>query len=248
MDLLDAVYKGDVEGIKAATAEGANPNEPDKDGRTPLMRAAEWDMAESVAPLLAAGAKLEAKDGRGGTALFAAVGPGHVRVVEALIAAGADLTIKDKNGETPLTTALSCRMGFEQRSLQTARVLAAAMEEGAVKDNLRRRLERQQADLLKDRNETVESVDEVVAKMQKVGIDVLAPDERGELKKMLESAQVIGAEAAALQESGTQLLKEMEQDPRKTVDGVFEYGRKHKSLFFRAGFLRMSTVTFLHQL
>ena len=38
MELLDAVYRGDVEGIKAAIAKGASPNQTDEHGRTPLMR------------------------------------------------------------------------------------------------------------------------------------------------------------------------------------------------------------------
>ena len=52
--------------------------------------------------------------------------------------------------------------------------------------------------------------------MQEVGIDVLAGDERAMLKKILESAQTVEAEVAALEKRG-KLLAETEQDPRKEI-------------------------------
>ena len=71
-----------------------------------------------------------------------AVEPGHVEVVRALLAAGASLAAGGPHAKTVLTTALDCTLGFAESSLATARVLAGAMDEGAVKDTLRRRLER----------------------------------------------------------------------------------------------------------
>jgi hypothetical protein len=246
--LLKAVYDDDAAGVEAAVAAGANPNGPDEHLRTPLMWAAEWNKPQSMAALIAAGAKVETKGQDHITALLVAVESASVEAVKALIAAGADLLVRDAHKETPLTIALGRPLGFEERGLKMAKALADAMDEGAVRDELQRRLDRQQASLLKDRNVTVGTVNEVVSRIKEVGIDVLDDEERGKLKKMLEAGQAIEAEMTTLWESGNAILENLEKEPRKAVDGAFQYGVKHHSLAFTSMSLLMNAEAFLHQL
>jgi hypothetical protein len=78
----------------AATARmlvqaGANPNEHDRRGQTPLYQAGSVP-AEVTAVLLGSGARVELRSERGGSALWNAAGFGNADVVELLLAAGAD--------------------------------------------------------------------------------------------------------------------------------------------------------------
>jgi hypothetical protein len=168
--------------------------------------------------------------------------------VKALIAAGANLSARDAVKSTAFGIALGSPLGFKERSLRIAQALAAAMPEGAVRDELRERLEDQQIGLLKIRNAAVGALNELVTKMKEVGIAGLDDEQRGKLKKMLETGQAIETEATALQASGDQLLKSLTDDLRSALAAAFQYADEHQSLTFEGQFLGLDTVVFLHQL
>ena len=92
---------------------GANVNQEDANGDTPLHLAAaacpvgrNSDMLDTVNFLLRKGAKIDATDERKRTALHQAVLVGwNAEVVMALLLAGADVSAKDVRGRTPLTLA-----------------------------------------------------------------------------------------------------------------------------------------------
>ena len=94
------VAAGDVDGLKAALAGGADANARDGKGWTPLMNAADKGQTLLVPPLLKAGADPNIRAADGATALFVAAIHGHVDVIEALMKAGGDPTIKGPKGMT----------------------------------------------------------------------------------------------------------------------------------------------------
>ena len=110
MELLDAVLYQDVEAVRELVAQGAYIHKKDEHGRTPLMRAAEWNGLASVRVLINLGARVNDRNDRGETALHIAVSHGHHEVACELLDHGADLSIRDQHGSTPLTTALRAPM------------------------------------------------------------------------------------------------------------------------------------------
>ena len=89
---------------------GASVNAPDKDGVTPLHRAAESGDVELVKLLVALGADVNAATTAGWTPLHGAAAAGCARVVRLLLAAGADASAVNRWGETPLDCAIRwCR-------------------------------------------------------------------------------------------------------------------------------------------
>ena len=86
-------------------AVGAELEARDKDGNTPLHRAAAKynENPAVVQVLLAAGAELEVRDKDGNTPLHRAADQNESSaVVQVLLAAGAELEVRDKDGNTPL--------------------------------------------------------------------------------------------------------------------------------------------------
>jgi ankyrin repeat protein len=77
------------------TARPLSPriNQPDRDGYTPLMRAAERGQVNVARVLLKNGAVADAKHPAGITALMFAAEKGRLQVVKLLLAAGADPNI-----------------------------------------------------------------------------------------------------------------------------------------------------------
>jgi len=72
--LLASIKPGNSTAVASLLKRGANVNAVDKNGRTPLMLAAQQREAKIVRLLLSAGADLEAKDREGKTALDLAEG------------------------------------------------------------------------------------------------------------------------------------------------------------------------------
>ena len=94
------VAAGDVEGVKAALAHGADANARDAKGWTPLMHVADKGQALLVPLLLKAGADPNSRLADGATALFIATVHGHSGIVDKLVAAGADPKIEGPGGNT----------------------------------------------------------------------------------------------------------------------------------------------------
>jgi ankyrin repeat protein len=112
-DLLVAAQKGNVAGVTAALAAGADINARDSNGWTALQTAAaNRDMVEFtktqdiVKLLIEKGADVNARDKYGGTALIWATSVTHpIEIAKLLIAAGADVNAKGNNGWRPLMSA-----------------------------------------------------------------------------------------------------------------------------------------------
>jgi ankyrin repeat protein len=111
MTLTAAVTNGKIDVVKALLGHGANVNEADADGNTPLMIASEGTPnlpynLPVVQMLIAAHASLEARDARGRTALHRASAEGQASVVRVLLDSGALIEARANDGSTPLLQAV----------------------------------------------------------------------------------------------------------------------------------------------
>lgn len=98
--LHKAAKYGNAELIIKLIQEGSNINQPNLEGQTPLMLAAQADHnALAVTKLLLTqGAQVNEVDQYGNTALIYAAQAGDLSVVKELIEHGADAAIKNKSG------------------------------------------------------------------------------------------------------------------------------------------------------
>ena len=104
--LDDVVVTGQIGDVRALIASGADVNVKDKDGVTPLMRAASAGRADIVRLLLANGADVNATTS-GVTALMMASLGGYPDAIRPLLAAKADVRARDNQGRTALMAAAS---------------------------------------------------------------------------------------------------------------------------------------------
>jgi len=102
-----AVFMGDRAKVEAFLQQGADPNEPLLDRRTPLHVAAREGHAEVIEALVAHHASVQARDVAECTPLFTAVRWGRLDVVSALVSAGADVNGLESAGVTVLHVAAS---------------------------------------------------------------------------------------------------------------------------------------------
>jgi hypothetical protein len=100
--LGDAAARGDLATVDRLLARGADPNQRNRGGTTPLFTAAALGQLEVVERLLAAGADVHVRDKHGHTALVVASWADHHDVMRALMNAGA-------KPETPHIEALFAR-------------------------------------------------------------------------------------------------------------------------------------------
>jgi len=98
-----AAKSGDVEAIQRHLAKGADPNQRDPAGLTPLSWAALLGQAEAANSLIEAGANLEITDNDGNTALHCAAFMGEVALVRLLVENGVDINAASNDGGTPLS-------------------------------------------------------------------------------------------------------------------------------------------------
>jgi serine/threonine-protein phosphatase 6 regulatory ankyrin repeat subunit B len=104
--LSEAVLLRNRTAVENFLALGADPNEPEDDGTTPLMRAVHGQLPEIAELLIAASADVSAKNSYGVTALYIAARAGDAAETRLLLAAGADAnTALPSSGETALMTA-----------------------------------------------------------------------------------------------------------------------------------------------
>ncbi|GIL74417.1 hypothetical protein Vretimale_2058 [Volvox reticuliferus] len=106
--LWSSLKKLDLSGVNAALRAGANPNERDAAGDTPLLMIAraghyKYPPGEIPAALVKAGADMEAKDSNGLTALQVSLLSGWQNIAELLIKSGASTA-----GVTTIKGRLTC--------------------------------------------------------------------------------------------------------------------------------------------
>jgi len=95
-----------LDGLRMLLERGANPNERNREGITPLMVAAACGALEAVRLLLRASADLDAVDADGDSALYYAASRDQLHIVSFLRQAGATLNPPpNSTGGTPLTIA-----------------------------------------------------------------------------------------------------------------------------------------------
>ncbi len=104
--LTEAVIFGNRTAVENYLAVGVDPNEPEPDGTTPLMRAVHGQMPELAELLIAAGADVKKANFYGVTPLYIAARAGDLAATRLLLAAGADANAAlPSSGETVLMTA-----------------------------------------------------------------------------------------------------------------------------------------------
>jgi ankyrin repeat protein/predicted Ser/Thr protein kinase len=124
--LLQAVAGGNVMAVKSLLAKGANVNESDREGTSPLMLASERNApAPMVEALLAAGAQVDAVDAQGRSSLYRASVAGEVDAMRILLDHQANVNLRAKDFSTPLLEAVT------HGRLEAARLL---IERGADVD------------------------------------------------------------------------------------------------------------------
>ncbi len=102
-ELSRAVYEGNVEKVKEALDNGANPNAKSKYNRTVLIGACDYQgKPEIVKMLLERGAEVNVREVNGETPLTYASMYDHLEIVEMLLKAGADVNLQGGYGRTAL--------------------------------------------------------------------------------------------------------------------------------------------------
>jgi serine/threonine-protein phosphatase 6 regulatory ankyrin repeat subunit B len=93
------------EWIELLLANGADPNERDEKGDTPLQTALFLGDEDSARRLIAHGCDVNIRNNAGSTALHLATADGRGELVALLLAKGADVSAQDNDGDTPLHSA-----------------------------------------------------------------------------------------------------------------------------------------------
>ena len=102
---VEAVARGNLEGVQRGVNGGRSINEIFSDGSTALIVAAKGGHTAIVDFLAENRAHLDFRDRNQSTALVWAAERGHAETVVALLKAGADANIPDRVGDTPLIKA-----------------------------------------------------------------------------------------------------------------------------------------------
>lgn len=100
-----AILRGDAVAVRAMIDAGADIDEADAYGSTPLTVAATFGRPAMAAMLIAAGADLAATDGQGSAPLHIAAFLGRTEIVGQLLDAGADRFQRNGDGSTALDIA-----------------------------------------------------------------------------------------------------------------------------------------------
>ena len=99
---FDSVFNQDVDGIKNAVAQGANPNQQNEYGMPPIAYAASVDNAAIVKLLLDYKVDINTQNNEGATALHYVIGMKHNDLIDILLQNGANVNIVDRYNQSPL--------------------------------------------------------------------------------------------------------------------------------------------------
>ncbi|PPI84865.1 ankyrin repeat domain-containing protein [Marinobacter maroccanus] len=102
--LISAAGDGEKRRVQLLLSAGADVNTSDRNGYTPVMRAAENGHLSVVKVLVAAGANVNVSQG-GESLLMKIVANGDLLTAERLVAAGADVNYRARDGQTALDIA-----------------------------------------------------------------------------------------------------------------------------------------------
>ena len=120
----------DVLIAKGAGGAGSDVNLRDRDGKTALHKAADWNNVDAARELIGKGADVNARDNSGSTPLHIAANAGGLEVAEILIANGADINAIDKSGATPLFWAMAAAATRPARAAKYMAVFSLLIEKG----------------------------------------------------------------------------------------------------------------------
>ena len=111
--LIKAVQKNNISAVKKLIAQNVdlNAQNVDKENKTALIIAAEYDRTASVRMLIEADARLDLQSKYGYTALIRAAEYGRTDIARILIDAGAKLDLQSKSGYTALMHAVKRNRG-----------------------------------------------------------------------------------------------------------------------------------------
>ncbi|MFC5653128.1 ankyrin repeat domain-containing protein [Paenibacillus solisilvae] len=105
ISLFRAAEAGKTEEVLQLIAQGADINERDSRGRTPLMAAVHGNKPAAVQAIINAGADINLQDNRQDNPLLYAGAEGLLEILQILIRAGADTRITNRFGGTALIPA-----------------------------------------------------------------------------------------------------------------------------------------------
>mgnify|MGYP002713029375 CR=1 FL=1 len=103
--ILKATTEGDFNAARTALFKGANPDTPDQQGRTPMMRAANAHNFDIMELLLKYNAEIDVTDKLGNTVLYYAADRGDYETVQFLLDHGASPNVQNNQGVTPFMMA-----------------------------------------------------------------------------------------------------------------------------------------------
>jgi ankyrin repeat protein len=127
--LAEAVLFRDRTAVENFLALGVDPNEPEPDGTTPLMRAVQLELPEITRLLIDASADVRKANYYGVTPLYVAARAGDATAARMLLAAGADANATLPAGETVLMTAAKAGNVDVVRALLTGGVEGVSIAE-----------------------------------------------------------------------------------------------------------------------
>ena len=120
--LWSAINAQDATSLRVAIDQGADPNQPNNEGRVPLYRALVLQNQMLVDTLLGMGANANANDHRGDPLIITAMSVGSGPATMALIDAGANPNARDTTGKSVLSYAVY---------LKQPEIIAALVAKGA---------------------------------------------------------------------------------------------------------------------
>jgi len=107
--VVPVVPKLNVEAVARKSTRWSNVGARDRDGRTPLHRAAECGNTGVIEVLIEAGADVACIDREGNTALHRAAAAGNVDTLQALLDSRADIDARNGEGHTALEVATASK-------------------------------------------------------------------------------------------------------------------------------------------